>query len=579
MALTGSVSTTDYQGRYVKLTWTATQNISKNQSTITWTVEGEGTATSTYYNAGPFYVNVAGKKLESTSRIQLKDGTRIKDCEGSTTITHDDEGKASFSISVKAAIYQASYNCSGSKTFTLDTIPRKATITEYPTEFSDEDSPTIKYKNPAGGTLAIGIYKVDGSTAIIPYATATGTSYKFNFTAAQRQTLQNSCKTANSMNVRVYLRTTIGGKNYYHYQTVKLKIINCNPIIVPTATEHQDEDGVKNSAATGSTARWVKGYSDIQYAFNAVLLKGATFKSCKVVCGTKTATNSTSGVIYNIDSKDVVFTYTDSRGNTATKTISGTLVNYAKPVITLKASGVLEGETTAKITLNIKGSYFNGQVKSGVNNSITLQYRQKINTGSWSSWKALSGSYSGGSFNITTPLADSFNYDDTQTFQARVQDNFYLAHGGWIYSGEVSIKIKPVFDWSGDDFTFNVPVAFKGDQWHNLTLEDNFKNYNDVAANAPKVKRCGNVVCVRGIITPKQAFTSDASSLTFASGIPEAWRPAIAQQCVCQGSSMNKWLLSVSTSGTLAISRYGTTTVGTSCPAGAWLPFSFTYII
>ena len=130
MALSGTVNTTDYQGRYIQLTWTATQNKTKNQSTITWTVKGAGEATNSYYNAGPFYVNVGGTVKQSSTRINLYEGTTISAVGGSKTITHNSKGEASFTISVKAAIYQAGYNCTGSKTFTLNTIPRAATIPE-----------------------------------------------------------------------------------------------------------------------------------------------------------------------------------------------------------------------------------------------------------------------------------------------------------------------------------------------------------------------------------------------------------------------------------------------------------------
>ena len=575
MALSGTLNSTDYQGRYVQFSWTATQNISKNQSTITWTLKGAGKASSSYYNAGPFYANVGGTEKTSSSRVALYEGTQV--LSGTKTITHGSDGKATFKVSIKAAIYKADYNCTGSKTFTLDTIPRKATITSAP-NFNDEGSPKVEYSNPAGGSLQLGIYKTDGETALVAYRTVTGSSYTFNFTTAERTALQNACTTANSMSVRIYLKTTIGSNNYYHYVTKTLSIINANPVIAPTAIEDPDDNGVLNTNATGSNTRWVKGYSDIKYQFNDTCLKGATFKSCSVTCGSVSKSNDRSDVLYNVDSKDVVFTYIDSRGNKATKTISGTLVNYIKPTCALSVKAALDGETTAKFTLEISGNYFNGQVKAGVNNSLTLQYRYKVDSGSYGAWTALTPSKSGNRYSLTYAIP-GLDYQKNYTFQARVQDDFYLAHSTWIASGEISASAKPVFDWGKDDFTFNVPVAFKGDKWQDLTLGSNFKNYNDVAANAPKVKRCGNVVYVCGILTPKEDFTSNGTGVEIASGIPSAWRPSVAQHAICQGSSMNRWTLSVTSSGTLTMARYGTNTLGTNCPAGAWLPFSFAYII
>jgi hypothetical protein len=575
MALSGTVNTTDYQGRYVSLTWTGTQDTSKNQTTISWTLKGAGEASSSWYNSGPFYVNVGGTEKESSSRIKLYNGTEIMT--GSKTITHDSKGEASVKITVKAAIYAADYNKSGEKTFTLNTIPRKATITKAP-NFDDEDSPTVEYSNPAGGTLNIGIYKTDGSTAIVGYRACSGSSYKFNFTAAERTALQNACKTANSMSVRIYLRTTISGANYYHYVTKTLSIVNANPVIAPTAFEEQDDNGIKNTAATGSNMRWVKDYSDIQYAFNPTFKKGATLKSCSVACGQPFKDNSLSGVLYNVNGDSVLFSLTDSRDNTAFATVDGTLVEYIKPTCILSTSAILDTETTAKVSLNITGSFFNGQVKAGEDNSLTVQYRYKSGSGSYGSWVSVPATKSCNKYTVNYDVGN-LPYKEAYTFQARVIDSFYSAHSSAINSGEVGISAMPIFDWSKDDFNFNVPVSFSGDEWHDLTYTSNFKNYNDNAINQAKYKVCGNMVFVCGVATPWSDFSSTTSSVVFATGIPAKYCPHIAQHTVCQGSGMNRWLLSVGTNGDLNIARYGTTTSGTTCPAGAWLPFSFTYMI
>ena len=42
MALSGNVSTSKYDGRYLKLAWTATQSVANNTSTIKWTLSAAG---------------------------------------------------------------------------------------------------------------------------------------------------------------------------------------------------------------------------------------------------------------------------------------------------------------------------------------------------------------------------------------------------------------------------------------------------------------------------------------------------------------------------------------------------------
>ena len=71
MATSGSLSTTKYEGRYLILSWTATQSVEDNTSTIKWTLKGAGDAKSSWYYAGNFKVVIAGSTVYSSS-------TRIK---------------------------------------------------------------------------------------------------------------------------------------------------------------------------------------------------------------------------------------------------------------------------------------------------------------------------------------------------------------------------------------------------------------------------------------------------------------------------------------------------------------------
>ena len=114
--------------------------------------------------------------------------------------------------------------------------------------------------------------------------------------------------------------------------------------------------------------------------------------------------------------------------------------------------------------------------------------------------------------------------------------------------------------------------------WKNLTIASGFELYNGTASNQPKYRVSGNVVTVMGILSPTAEFTSSTTGVTIASGIPANYRPSVNLQFVCQGSGMNNWCCSITTSGTITIARYGTT-AATTVPDGAWLPFNVTYQI
>ena len=114
--------------------------------------------------------------------------------------------------------------------------------------------------------------------------------------------------------------------------------------------------------------------------------------------------------------------------------------------------------------------------------------------------------------------------------------------------------------------------------WKNLTLDADFSLYGGTAANQPKYRVSGNVVTIKGCVSPKTAYTSNTTKVPIASGIPADLRPDVALTFVCQGSGMNRWACGVETNGTVTISRYGITE-SVSVPTSAWLPFICTYSI
>lgn len=124
MALSGSVTTSSSSNRSVTVNWSATQDIAKNQSTISWKIVGSGSATG--------WVRVSELRLKiDGSQEFYRDSSHYTNCyqgtvlaSGTKTLKHGNDGKKSFSISIEAGIYQWAINCSGSGSFTLNNIPR-----------------------------------------------------------------------------------------------------------------------------------------------------------------------------------------------------------------------------------------------------------------------------------------------------------------------------------------------------------------------------------------------------------------------------------------------------------------------
>ena len=247
MALNGSVTSSAYSNRSVTLTWSATQNIAGNYSTISWTLKGSGSASS-WYNSAPFKVKINGESVFSSStRIQLSNGTLVGS--GEKTIYHNDSGQANLSIYIEAAIYTNAVNCSGSGNWTLDNIPRAAAI-KTADNFTDEGNPTITYTNYLGNNVTSlqACISLTGALADVNYRdiSKTGSSYTFNLTDDERNVLRKAT-TTNSRTVIFYVRTEIGSNTFYSTLSKTFKIVNGNPVFDDFVFEDVNDDDDRNT--------------------------------------------------------------------------------------------------------------------------------------------------------------------------------------------------------------------------------------------------------------------------------------------------------------------------------------------
>lgn len=112
--------------------------------------------------------------------------------------------------------------------------------------------------------------------------------------------------------------------------------------------------------------------------------------------------------------------------------------------------------------------------------------------------------------------------------------------------------------------------------WIYPTLTTNFKNYNNNSANSPKYRKIGKIVTVQGIVTTTSTIASTSDQTIFT--LPSSYTPSMEIRTVCQGSGMNRWMLSIATNGNVCMTRYGITTQD-SVSSGTWLPFCITYFI
>lgn len=170
MALSGSLKSSTYGSMGLIFSWTATQNVTNNTSTIKWNVKSYGRESNFYYMAGAFKFTIDGSTVYSSDdRIQLFGNGATTVASGSKTITHNSDGSRTFKVTIEAGIYTYAVNVTGSTTFTLDKIDR------YPTAPKVVD---ISAGN--GDYYAIGdtvTVKATGATGVI---TGYESQYRYN---------------------------------------------------------------------------------------------------------------------------------------------------------------------------------------------------------------------------------------------------------------------------------------------------------------------------------------------------------------------------------------------------------------
>lgn len=488
MALSGSFNTNGYDGRYYTLSWSASQSIAGNYSTISWSISCAGG--SGWYAERTLYAKLAGQVLvNKTDRVQRYAGTVAS---GSFNVSHDSVGAKSISGSMRVAVYYSSVNCTGSGSWSLNTIPRQANLTAAP-NFNDTQNPTISYSNPAGNNVSSlqACISLTGSKDDIAYRniSKTGSSYTFSLTDAERNVLRNATTSANSRTVTFFVKTVIGGTTFYSTIARTLTITGANPTLTPTVVD----TNATTIALTGNSNTLVKYYSNAKASATYSTYKGATLKSYKLTYGGSNYTANPQ-TFNGVQGNSFAFEIYDSRGNAARQTVTKTLIDYVKLTCNARLkSFTADGEAT----LAIHGNYWSGNFGAAAN-TLTLQYRYKVDGGDYSDWIAISPTISGNTYSVDH-VVSGLNYQNLYYCQVRAIDKLAT-----VPVAEFDMQGTPVFDWSAEDFHFHVPVTFvDGNQEYPIlglinsatklydleTLVSTGSNYSDATCTA---RLCGN---------------------------------------------------------------------------------------
>ncbi|MDL2235457.1 hypothetical protein LJC07_04785 [Christensenellaceae bacterium OttesenSCG-928-L17] len=297
----------------------------------------------------------------------------------------------------------------------------------------------------------------NASTALAAYRdiSKTGSSYTFQLTAAERNAMRAATPNSNTLKVRFYLKSIIGGVTSIPYLERNLTIVNGKPTF--TSFSYLDTNA-STTAITGNNQLLIQGKSTLQAtipsANKATPNKSATMSQYLFSIASFNGSqpySSSSNVVQNIGAisqsgtQRLNVTALDSRSNTTVAYKDITVIPYTQPLINAsatRAGGGFETQTTIHIEGVMSLIQVSGSTKNAVNATNGVKYRYKqSSSSSWGTWTPLT-STTNASGKITT--ADILiNFDNNSQWDIEVS-----------ITDKLSTTVQPITLSSG------IPILF-----------------------------------------------------------------------------------------------------------------------
>lgn len=461
MALSGSINTNKYSTQSsgtigLNLSWSGTQDIATNTTTISWTLKSNGTMSSGYCVwGGPITVVIGGTTVFSqTSRGRVYGGGAFNKS-GTTIITHNEDGTKSISMSVRAALYNSEVNCTASGSYTLDPITRYAllsSVENFTDEVGTSGYPTIVYTNPAGTELVTGLkgrISWNSGTNYTSWVTLNdgGGTYTFTSSTLTSTNINNmlaACTTSNSLPIQFELQSTLGSTVYTHTADAVMTVVNANP--TSGAVTFQDTNSTV-VGKTGSNQIIVQGQSTLKIMTATSTAKKSATISSYVLSFNGTTTDITTNKYLTITQPNIAGIYpatvttTDSRGNTSTATTNITVYELVPPSATYSLKRVDNFYTNTIL-------YVDGYISSinGTNTRTITERHKKKSDSTWSTAVTVQNAT-----NTTLSLDNTYEWE----VEITISDEYYTGASATKYTASVGVGL---------------PICFFDDKRHSVSV-------------------------------------------------------------------------------------------------------------
>ena len=580
MATSSAMSTSNDRVKY-KITITQnSQNVNNNTSNVTVSVRFYRTNTGyTTYGTGTVYCKINGTTYSAavTSSQKITNAGIVLFTK-TLNISHNADGTKTLTTSAWINLNTPLTSSEQSYSQTLTTIPRATTPTLSSSSVALGSAVTISLPRAASSFSHTLTYKFGNASGTIGSNLGTSASWTPPLSLASQ--IPNS-----TSGTVVITCATYNGSTKIGTKTVNLTV-TVPASVVPTIGTITLTEAVSGLAA--KIGAFVQGQSQIKAAITASGAYGSTITTYISKFGSSSF-NGASFTIANVNlsgSVTLTVTVTDSRGRKVTKTQTVTVLPYQIPEISAFTGIRCNQDGTANEDgqyVKLTYSYAISPLNNKNDKTVTIAYRQ-VGGSSYTTLKTESNYSANAATYVPTTV---FSVDNSYEFRITVADYFKSV----TYDLEVTTAFT-LLDFSAgghgmaigkvaeseDLLEIALPVSFSGSDWVDMTLDPDFVLYQGLTQYQPQYKAIGEMVFVRGVVSPAAAYTSSGSLVTIATGIPEDLRPPYNMSFICQGSGLNRWLCSITTGGAVAISRYGTTE-NVEVPANAWLTFAVSYFV
>lgn len=302
------------------------------------------------------------------------------------------------------------------------------------------------------------------------------------------------------------------------YLSMKYKKYNQDPMIVSYSTTFTIASANPTIDVTlvdsaniipNSDEVFVNLLSDLKVIVNPQAYKGATVTRFGIEHNGQVYINELEAVFPGVTDRRVTVFCEDSRGNQISKDlVLDGWIPYFPPTCSITASKPTSDD---KIPIFLSGKYFDDYYSFDNSYSIYYQYASS-NPENKIGWTELTPKPT-----ITLDSSNRFkvefyinvpNHVDIYTVQIQFRDK-YRSYD----SNSTTVASDPIFDWSKNDFNFNIPVNINGD----LTVSGTITNNTPVEKDPDYIVEQGTITTGSGNSAANWVYRK------WNSGIAECW--------------------------------------------------------